>query len=371
MEATGSADLLALNGWMPLSTLKIDDRLAVPRRIPEPIQRQSLAGDEIVLLAHMIGDGSCVRNQPIRYASIDEMNLGAVANAAKHFGVTAKRDDYTEARVTTLRLPAPYHLTHGKRNPIAAWLDGMGLFGKRSYEKFVPTAIFAVPNHQVALFLRHLWATDGCIKWDAKGSQGRIYYASTSRRLADDVAQLLLRLGILSRLYRVEQGAYRDIFHLYISGAINQSRFLRDVDVHGEKFFAAREVLTNLTGVQSNDNVDTVPREVWNQVRQGLTDKQMSHRAFAQAMNTKFCGSTMWKHSPSRGRLHRAAAVLEDQVLHDLTTNDVFWDKIVEITSVGACDTYAVMVPRANNIVAQGISVGTVVGEGDASARAA
>jgi replicative DNA helicase len=70
-----------------------------------------MAADEVVLLAHMIGDGSCIKRQPIRYASIDEENLRAVANAAKHFGVTAKRDGYAAARVTTLRLPAPYHLT--------------------------------------------------------------------------------------------------------------------------------------------------------------------------------------------------------------------------------------------------------------------
>src|SRR5437762_1161666 len=81
------------------------------------------------------------------------------------------------ARVTTLRLPAPYRLTHGKRNPIAAWLDRLGLFGKRSYEKFVPHEIFALPNDQIALFLRHLWATDGSIRWDAKFNLGRVYYA--------------------------------------------------------------------------------------------------------------------------------------------------------------------------------------------------
>ncbi len=56
----------------------------------------------------MIGDGSSRQEstQPIRYASIDEENLHAVTNAAKHFGVTAKRDDYAATRVTTLRLPA-------------------------------------------------------------------------------------------------------------------------------------------------------------------------------------------------------------------------------------------------------------------------
>jgi|GEM_PF-6030222 len=107
-----------------------------------------------------------------------------------------------------------------------------------------------------------------------------------------------------------------------------------DFDVHGVKFFAVREVFTKLAGVKSNDNVDTIPREVWDAVRQDLSDQRMTHRAFAVAMQMKFCGSTMWKHSPSRGRLHRAAAVLDDQALHDLTTNDVFWDRVVEIASV-------------------------------------
>ncbi len=175
---------MTLEGWKRLEDLEAGDRLAVPRRVPAPLQTQRMVDDEVILLAHMIGDGSCVRNQPIRYASIDEQNLKAVANAAKHFGVTAKRDDYPAARVTTLRLPAPYHLTHGKRNPIAAWLDGFGLFGKRSYDKFVPAEVFATPNDQVALFLRHLWATDGCIWWDAK--QRRV--GSTTARRVDNLS---------------------------------------------------------------------------------------------------------------------------------------------------------------------------------------
>ena len=161
VEATANHPFMTFDGWTPLGELKVGDRLAVPRRVPEPVDTQRLPDDEVILLAHMIGDGSCVKNQPIRYASIDEENLAAVATAAKHFGVTAVRDDYAAARVTTLRLPAPYHVTHRRRNPIAAWLDGLGLFGLRSYEKFVPEAIFRAPNDQVALFLHHLWATDG------------------------------------------------------------------------------------------------------------------------------------------------------------------------------------------------------------------
>src|SRR4029077_2130403 len=235
VEATANHPFMMFDGWTPLGKLKVGDRLAVPRRVPEPVNTARMDDSEIILLAHMIGDGSCVKRQPIRYASIDEQNLAAVTTAAQYFGVTAVRDDYAAARVTTLRLPAPYRLTHGKRNPIAAWLDGLGLFGKRSYEKFVPQEVFALPNDQIALLLRHLWATDGSVRWDDATRQGRVYYASTSRRLVDDVARLLMRFNVFSRVKRVRKAGYRDGWHLYVYGVDNQRRFLAEIGVHGAR----------------------------------------------------------------------------------------------------------------------------------------
>lgn len=357
VEATANHPFMTLDGWTALGELKIGDRVAVPRRVPEPVQKQRMADDEVVLLAHMIGDGSCVENQPIRYASIDEFNLAAVSNAAAHFGVTAIRDDYAAARVTTLRLPAPYRLTHGKRNPVAEWLDKLGLFGKRSYDKFVPAKVFALPNDQVASFLRHLWATDGCVKWDEKVGQGRVYYASTSRQLIDDVVGLLARIGVFGRIKRVRKAGYRDCWHLHVYGAENQLRFLRHVGVNGLKDAAAQAVIAQLESKVRNTNLDTVPKEVWGDVRAALTTQQMTHRQFAAAMGTKFCGSTMWKHAPSRKRLHRAAALLETTELHDLATNDVFWDEIVEITSIGKQDVYDGTVSGTHNFVANLVSL--------------
>ncbi|MFC9967998.1 replicative DNA helicase [Nocardia ignorata] len=356
VDATGNHPFLTVDGWIALDKLAVGDRLATPRLVPEPVHTTRLPEAEIVMLAHMIGDGSCVKRQPIRYASIDDENLAAVTTAAEHFGVTAVRDEYAAARVTTLRLPAPYRLTHGKRNPIAAWLDSLGLFGLRSYEKFVPEPVFALPNDQVALFLRHLWATDGSVRWDAKGRQARIYYASTSRRLVDDVNQLLLRLGVHGRIKTVRKGDYRPCYHLTIDGGDNQTIFLRDVGVHGARGVSAAQALAELEPMARNTNVDTVPAEVWNRVRTLLADKQMTHREFSAAMGSRFCGTTMWKRSPSRSRLARVATVLEDADIDMLATNDVFWDKIVEITSLGEQDVYDGTVPGTHNFVAQGIS---------------
>ncbi|WP_062981681.1 replicative DNA helicase [Nocardia anaemiae] len=356
VEATGNHPFLTVDGWIALEKLAIGDRIATPRRVPEPVHTIRMADAELILLAHMIGDGSCVERQPIRYASIDEENLTAVAEAATHFGVTAVRDDYAAARVTTLRLRAPGRLARGKRNPIAAWLDELGLFGLRSYEKFVPQQVFALPNDQIALFVRHLWATDGSVRWDVKGRQARVYYASTSRRLIDDLAQLLLRLGVHGRIKRVPKAGYRDCWHLSVDGADNQTIFLRDIGVHGARGRAAESALTELEPIARNTNVDTVPKEVWTKVRDLLSTKNMTHREFSAAMGSRFCGSAMWKRSPSRSRLARVAVVLDDADIEMLATNDVFWDKIVEITSLGEQDVYDGTVPGTHNFVAQGIS---------------
>ncbi|MBA3798836.1 MAG: replicative DNA helicase, partial [Geodermatophilaceae bacterium] len=357
IEATANHPFLTMDGWIPLRELTVGSRLGVPRHVSAPLETKQWPDERVVMLAHLLGDGSFVRRQPIRYASIDEANLQAVEQAALHFGITGVRDDYPAARVTTLRLPAPYRLARGRRNPIAAWLDELGLFGLRSHEKFVPEEVFGLSTGQVRLFLRHLWATDGSVRWDEGARQCRLYYASTSRRLIDDVARLLLRCNVMTRIKRVRKEGYRDGWHLYVYGAEQQLRFLDEIGVNGARGIAAVDCADRLRAVAGNTNLDTIPREVWTQVRGLLQARQTTHREFAAAMGTAFCGSTLWKHAPSRERLGRVAAVLDDAALEILATNDIFWDAIAEITPLGEQETYDATVLGTHNFVANGIAV--------------
>jgi replicative DNA helicase len=357
VQATASHPFLTYDGWRPLGDLSPGSRVAVPRQTPGPLAERPMPEPEIIMLAHLLGDGSFVRNQPIRYASTDEANLAAVGAAARHFGITPVRDDHPAARCTSLRLPAPHHLTHGRRNPIAKWLDSLGLFGLRSYDKFIPAAIYSLPKQQIASFIHHLWATDGCVWWDATAGQARIYYASTSRRMIDDLARLLLRFNVMTRIKKVAKAGYRPCYHLLVYGAENQLRFLQSIGVHGARAAMADKAQKMLTPVKGNTNLDTVPRDVWNRVRGVLAERKMPHREFAAALGTQFCGSTLWKHAPSRDRLSRIATILNDAELEMVATNDVFWDEIASVESIGEQPVYDATVVGSHNFVANGISL--------------
>ena len=355
--ATANHKFLTYEGWMPLSELVPGARIGSVRHVPPPLHIVERDEDEVVLLAHLLGDGSFVRRQPIRYASVDEANLTAVAEAAsRRFGITPVRDEYPAARVTTLRLPAPYRLTHGTRNPIAAWLDEDGLFGLRSHEKFVPAWVFSLPKAQVGTFLRHIWATDGSVGYDEKHRVGRVYYASTSRRLVDDLARLLGRFNVFTRIKRVRKAGYRDGWHLYVYGVENQLRFLDEIGVNGLRGDKARALAEAIRAVKPNTNLDTIPAQVWDDVRGILAGRGMTHRAFAAALGTQFCGSTMWKHAPSRQRMAKVAAVLDDADLEVLATNDVYWDSIASIELVGEQEVYDATVLGTHNFVVEGIA---------------
>ncbi len=364
LRATENHPFLTYAGWRQLGDLRTGDRIAVPRHIPAPAQHDPWDNDhQLVLLAHLLGDGSMLRRQPLCYASIDEENLRAVEQAALTFAVVAVRDEYAAARCTTLRLRSPFRLARGRHNPIAGWLDGLGVFGLRSHEKFVPEPVFHASKRQISLFLHHIWATDGSVTVSKNQRGGRIYYASNSRRLVDDLSQLLLRFGISTRTRATRKAGYRDGWTIDISGADSQRRFLQEIGVFGGRSASAATLLEIIRHRQGNTNVDTVPREVWEDVKATMTVKGVTARPLhaginAQSgINTQYCGSTLYKSAPSRERLGRIAQVLDSADLELLAVNDVWWDTVTSIEMAGVEEVFDATVLGGHNFVANGVAV--------------
>ena len=356
VEATANHPFLTFEGWRPLGDIRPGSRVAVPRQMPAPLGVQEIPEPELVMLAHLLGDGSFVRNQQIRYASTDEANLAAVTDSALHFGVTAVRDDYPAARCTTLRLPSPHHTTHGRRSPLAVWLDSMGLFGLRSHEKFIPAQIFSLPQNQLALFLRHLWATDGSVTV-AKSGAVRVYYSTTSERLARQLQMLLLRFGISARLHAVGNTYGHPQWTIDVKGVKDQGRFLDEIGAHGERGLAVVEARRRLETMTAAGRFDTIPSDVWERVSQVMKERSISLHRIQATVGTRSRGDLNANICPTRTRVGRIAKVLGDAELELLATNDVFWDTISTIESIGHQAVYDATVLGTHNFVANGINI--------------
>ena len=369
IDATANHPFLTIEGWARLDSLSPDGFVAVPRILPSPIEQgPGWKDDELVLLAHLLGDGSIGPNG-VKYATADPANKKAVEEASKTlFGIEAMTK--TNGNTYQVWLPSPYRLTHGKKHPVREWLEPHGLWGARSWNKFVPEEVFGLKDQKLALFLRHLWATDGSITISRNGHGQTVstYYSSTSRRLVLDVKRMLLRFGIRSAFGKTTKkrgggvGSYRASYNLRIQGAEDQRRFLSLVGCYGERGEKIAPALEILSVLKANPNVDLVPWEVRPKVAAAMAEKGVNGRELAEALGETYNGGYLLgtperRRRFSRTRLARMAGVLESEELANIAQSDLFWDRIVEITPLGEQPTFDVTVEGTHNFIADGVVV--------------
>jgi replicative DNA helicase len=351
VKATANHPFLAFSGWIPLEDLKPGDRVAIPRRVPDPVEA-GLGWSEhrIGLLAHLIGDGCVIKKQPVHYTSNEPENLAFVEEAAAaEFGISPRR--VTQKSWWHVYLPAPEHCTHGRGNPIHDWFRELGIEYRGAHDKGIPAALLSASRDEICLFLRHLWATDGCV-WPSRGnSPAKVYYASSSRELADGVALLLARLGIVARIRQVEKAGYAPGYHVIVADTPSLRVFCERVGVHGRRAEAVRELAIQLAGRSVNTNVDTIPLEVWELVKSERVRAGLTERQFQAAIGTNYCGTTLYKSCPSRERLMRCADVLDSDALREIASSDIFWDKIVSIDPLGPQPVYDATVKETHNFI--------------------
>ena len=354
IKASGEHRLYGATGWVTVNELKKGDRLAIARQLPEPVTPVIWNDNKVILLGQLIGDGSYLKHQPLRYTNQTQENLDAVIRAAtEEFGSTTKiysRDNWQQVVISG----------NGNRwHPagVNKWLRDLEIYNQRSFEKRVPKEAFQLSNRQVALLLQHLWATDGTIftrKANSKGSHV-IQYTTNSVGLAKDVAALLLRLGMVARTQKVQQGKYLPGYHVKITGADAQRVFLDKVGGFGPRAVQAEKLSKVLENVEANTNTDTLPIEVFAHVKAAMQQQGVSQRSMAAMRGTSYGGTSHFRFAPSRSVVGNYADLLNDDTLKAECEKELFWDRIVEITPLGEQDVYDLTVPSFANWLADGI----------------
>ncbi len=357
LRATAEHRIRTGVGWQTVSELERGDRIALSRQLPEPSRTISWPDDRLILLGQLVGDGSYLSGQPLRYTTASEENSAAVAGAAeREFGARVTRH---VGRGNWHQLVIAGNGNRWRPAGVNAWLRELGLFNQRSHQKRLPREVFQLPNEQIALLLRHLWATDGCLWSGLRRSDGRVvtrlYFSTASEGLARDVAALLLRLGIVARLRQTASDKGGAVHHVDVSGVVAQRQFLDEVGAFGPRVAQAEKLRSALAAMPASTNVDTLPREVWADVRQAMIERGITQRAMASMRGTSYGGQAHFAFAPSRAVLAGYAQLLDAPALSAAAASDLFWDRVEAIEPAGEEQVYDLTVPGPASWLADGI----------------
>ena len=354
IETTSVHPFLTVNGWQKLESLKIGEKVAVPR-ILDIFGNDEMRDCEVKLLAYLLGDGGLTRSSPIFTVGNPFLKTDFEQSAAEFGGVetvaanSADRTFSLRIRQIGGRSPKP--------NPLTTWLKKLGIYGLNSHRKFIPGDIFSLKREQVSLFLNRLFATDG---WASvlQSGQTQLGFASVSERMIRQIQHLLLRFGVIANLkkrsvkYRDER---RTAWQLDITDALSIKTFMREIGIFGKED-VIEKVEKSLENRRYQTNKDLIPLEIWKtvQAEKGAESwASLGRRANIQGCTNLHVG----KRALSRKRLSAFAEALNSENLQNLAASEIYWDEIVSIEYAGEKQVYDLTIPETHNFVANDICV--------------
>jgi error-prone DNA polymerase len=216
--------------------------------------------------------------------------------------------------------------------------------------KRFPAEVFELCAPDLALLLARLWEGDGSLS-----SSNHASYDTVSRRLAEEIQHLLLRLGIVSRLY-ARSHRYRErrvgSFVVTITGQENLKLFYRRIArrfLDRRKRLRARVLVRE--GAQRRASRDVVPVAV-----KALIDRERRHRSVT--WNAVGDGSPdTSKRGYRRWVIGRLARYFDSPELARLAESDLYWDRVVSIDPIGARETYDLHIEGDHNFLANDLVV--------------
>jgi replicative DNA helicase len=346
VRATANHRFLTTAGWRRLDELQVGDHLGLPRILQGP-DRDTMTRSELGLLGHLIGDGCTLPAHSIQYTTKDPTLAEEVVRLAQEvFGSSVRPRIHHERTWIQVYLASASHLTHGVRNPIGVWLEELGVFGLRSYEKRVPQKVFQQSAHGVACFLRHLWATDGSVHIShGIAPHAKVYYASSSRQLAEDVQSLLLRIGINARVStHPQESKGREQHHVSLNRKHDIFAFLKVVGVLGESKMKHKVAILEYL-LANSETTDRNACSVFAR-RDGSSPATLRVETIAKLVPTDLSLES-----------HRYGAALVENKHEGLDLSDVYWDRLKSIEPDAIEEVYDLTVEDLHNFVSGNVIV--------------
>jgi DNA polymerase-3 subunit alpha len=352
--ATPEHPLLTVAGWQALGALRIGDRIAAARTLPVAGVKR-WPRHRLIVLADLLAEGNLCHPTTMYFYTSDRRHRDEYVQAVERF-------PNTRATVARHRSCFSVHVRRSRAARAAGaleWAEGLGIRQRAAGRKRVPTEVFELRAADVALFLARLWEGDGCLS-----GAGHASYDTASPQLAEDVQHLLLRLGIVARIYERVR-AYRDRqvrgYVVTVTGGANLARFYRRV---GRRFLDPRKRRASRalaeSGGPGRSSRDVVPVGV-----QAVVDRERRRCGAAWDDVAREAGVAVRELcSPSRSKggyrrwvIGRLARFFDSPELASLADSDLYWDRITAIEPVGERETYDLQIEGDHNFLANDLVV--------------
>ncbi|MGH7310070.1 MAG: LAGLIDADG family homing endonuclease [Candidatus Rokuibacteriota bacterium] len=332
--ATPEHPMLTAMGWQALAALRPGDHIATARALPSGGHARWPC-HHLIVLADLIAGGNLRHPSTMYFYTTDAGCCAEFVGAVEQFENT---------RATVARHRNCYSVHVRRRDPsrpigAVEWAKRLGLWGRNVRTKRLPAEVFELHQADLGLLLARLWEGDGSLS-----VRGHAAYDTASRQLAEEVQHVLLRLGIVSRIYERHR-RYRDRyvtgFVVTITGRGSLMRFYRRI---GRRFLNAdkRAMARTLAGSGADARMsrDTVPVSV---------PTGLSTRAI--------CSPDTSKRGYRRGVIARPARYFDSPELTRLAKSDLYWDRITAIEPVGIRETYDLEIENEHNFLANDLVV--------------
>jgi len=318
--------LRGIYGWVKAEHFNVGDYVAVPRTLEILELRKELLPSVLIVMAHLITDGTLGSGSP-KFTNSDPEVLKDMNENLNQHGLELYHVggiDYNIHQIKTGEQP----FRDERNRPYGYWkkfCDEYDLKLCKAAEKEIPSCVFEVGRDQLRLFLNRLFGNDGSYE-----RRHRISYSSMSPRLLRQVQHLLLRFGIKSRIVK-------PVEMIIVSEDTN--RFIEEIGLFGKE--------PRLDEKFHSGTYDIIPI------------KRIPH---LKQYKDHWIRAGYRKGFSSRRNLKRWAEYSDDKDLLNLAESDVYWVKVKKIEHLGQWPTYDVMTEKTGNLIINDIFVHNTTG---------
>ena len=365
ITVTSNHPLYTEKGWQNLKNIKEGDRIAVPRKLLEPKNSKSEGKYKLVVLGYLIAEGNLCHPHGFYFYSKEKLEIDDYIKNLEKFGNTVGKIDNSKSAVSVYSKRKNVK----EKSEAVEWINSLNIKGKTATKKVFPEFVFRLPNKDLALLISKMFQGDGCVN---NKRDPQIFYATSSKQIAQDFQHFLLRFNILSAIHTKKfkyRGGFKTGYTVTVTRYNNIAKFINTFGKYfvGKKATTAKEIMKThpiINGSIKNNSArgsfDTIPVSlVIDKIREAAKIKTSNFREFQR--QTGISWRLFMKDKKKVGYLRETVAKIAEETgnekLQTLSDSDIFWDKVVNIKYEGIKDTYDITVPKHHNFIANDIII--------------